>query len=174
MGVRQDSVRIHDYDPLWPSRFDELRRTFALALQPLFAAIEHVGSTAVLGLAAKPIIDIDILLKSDADLPLVVAKLASLGYAHRGDLGITGREAFRPLSSDFPHHLYVCLPSGKEYLRHIAFRDYLRADPDAAAAYSRLKRELAIKFAGDREAYNQGKSAFVEEVLERLSPDLKR
>jgi GrpB-like predicted nucleotidyltransferase (UPF0157 family) len=172
--MQQTPVRIQDYEPLWPSQFEALRGRIAPALEILVAAIEHVGSTAVPGWTAKPIIDLDILLKSDADLPLVIAKLASLGYAHRGDLGITGREAFRPPSNDFPHHLYVCSPTGKEYRRHLVFRDYLRAHPDAAVAYSRLKRELAIKFGDDREAYNQGKSALVEEVLARVSADLKR
>src|SRR5579871_1315080 len=136
------------------------------------AAIEHVGSTAVPGLAAKPIIDLDVLLFSAGDLPSVIARLASLGYEHRGDLGIAGREAFRAPLNDFRHHLYVCLPAGKEYRRHIAFRDYLRTHPREARAYASLKRDLARQFRDDREAYNQAKSRFVTEILQRsLGPE---
>src|SRR6202043_4135643 len=98
--------------------------------------------TAVSGLAAKPVIDIDVVMGSDADLPLVISKPALLGYDHRCDLGVPGREAFRPPPGDFPHHLYVCPPDSQEYRRHIAFRDHLRTHPEDANAYATLKRRL--------------------------------
>ena len=136
-------------------------------LDELATAIEHVGSTAVPGLAAKPVIDIDVLLRSASDLPLAIARLASLGYEHRGDLGVTGREAFRAPPNDFPHHLYVCPPDNAEYKRHIAFRNYLLTHPEEANAYVRLKRNLADKFGLDRIAYNEAKSEFVADILRR-------
>lgn len=160
-------VVIVDYDPLWPQQFKELRSRIASLLDAMASAIEHVGSTAVPGLAAKPIIDIDVLLRSAMDLPAVITRLASAGYEHRGDLGIAGREAFRIPPNDISHHLYVCPPCSHEYRRHIAFRDYLRSHPDHADAYASLKREFARKFGNDREAYNQSKSQFVEEILHR-------
>ena len=89
-----EPITIEDYDPRWPEHFQILRMRIAAALDGLTNAIEHVGSTAVLRLAAKPIIDIDVLLRSTADLPLVISRLVALGYGHQGDLGITGREAF--------------------------------------------------------------------------------
>jgi GrpB-like predicted nucleotidyltransferase (UPF0157 family) len=162
-------IVIQNYDPLWPQRFQTLRSPIAVVLGGLAAAIEHVGSTAVPGLAAKPVIDIDILLTFATDLPLVIHKLASLGYAHRGDLGIAGREAFRIPPGYFPHHLYVCPPGSEEYNRHIAFRNYLRTHPEDAHAYATLKSQLADKFRADREAYNQAKSAFVGEILRHAS-----
>jgi GrpB-like predicted nucleotidyltransferase (UPF0157 family) len=164
-----DPVIIEDYDPLWPERFALLRTRIGAALGPLAVAIEHVGSTAVPGLAAKPIIDIDILLRSRADLPLVIIRLASLGYEHRGDLGVSGREAFRTPPADFPHHLYVCPPHNPEFQRHIAFRNHLRTHPDDARAYADLKGKLASQFRHDREAYNQAKTGFVTEILSRTS-----
>ena len=167
-----DPVIIQEYDKSWPRQFETLRSRIAIALSEMAAAIEHVGSTAVPGLAAKPIIDLDVLLFSAGDLPSVIARLASLGYEHRGDLGIAGREAFRAPLNDFRHHLYVCLPAGKEYRRHIAFRDYLRTHPREARAYASLKRDLARQFRDDREAYNQAKSRFVTEILQRsLGPE---
>jgi GrpB-like predicted nucleotidyltransferase (UPF0157 family) len=162
-----DPVIIEDYNPLWPERFALLRTRIGAALGSLAVAIEHVGSTAVPGLAAKPIIDMDILLQSRADLPLVIIRLASLGYEHRGDLGVSGREAFRTPPTDFPHHLYVCPPHSPEFQRHIAFRNHLRTHADDARAYGDLKRKLASQFRDDREAYNQAKTDFVTEILSR-------
>jgi GrpB-like predicted nucleotidyltransferase (UPF0157 family) len=164
-------ITIDDYDPGWPAQFETLRPRIAAALDALATAIEHVGSTAVPGLAAKPIIDIDVLLRSAADLPLAITKLASLGYAHRGDLGIPGREAFRTPPNVFPHHLYVWLAGAREFQRHIAFRDYLRTHPQDANAYATLKRKLAGKSATDREAYTQAKTEFVEAILRRAGQD---
>lgn len=103
-------IIIRDYDPLWPQQFETFRSRIAAALPRLATAIEHVGSTAVPGLAAKPVIDIDVLVRSATDLPLVIKRLASVGYEHHGDLGVTGREAFRAPADYCPHHLYVCPP----------------------------------------------------------------
>jgi GrpB-like predicted nucleotidyltransferase (UPF0157 family) len=161
-------VVIVDYNPLWPEQFEVLRSRLANVLGRIAIAIEHVGSTAVPGLAAKPIIDIDVLLRSTEDLPRAMAALASIGYQHRGDLGIAGREAFRAPASDPRHHLYVC-PKKTEYQRHIAFRDRLRAHAKEADAYAALKRELATRFRDDREAYNNAKAEFVERILRKAS-----
>jgi GrpB-like predicted nucleotidyltransferase (UPF0157 family) len=162
-----NSLILEEYNPRWPELFDNLRLRMSTLLDGMPAAIEHIGSTAVPGLLAKPVIDIDLLLRAATDLPLVVSKLASLGYAHRGDLGITGREAFRAPPNDLPHHLYVCPPGSLEYKRHILFRDYLRSHLEEAKTYARLKRELARKFGDDRDAYTQGKSSFVATILGR-------
>jgi GrpB-like predicted nucleotidyltransferase (UPF0157 family) len=116
---------IKEYDPQWPILFEELRVKFSEALGSMVSAIEHVGSTSVPGLAAKPIIDLDVLLASTAYLPETIRRLATLGYEHEGDLGIAGREAFRTPPNLFPHHLYVCLPNYEEFRRHILLRNSL-------------------------------------------------
>jgi len=162
-----DSVTIEDYDPRWPRLFEMLRVRIFVVLEELAISIEHVGSTAVPGLAAKPIIDIDVLIRSPADLPVVIRKLVDLGYEHRGALGVRGREAFRAKPDIVKHHLYVCPPDSREYERHITFRNYLRTHAADATAYGLLKRELASKFRNDREGYNQAKSEFVKRILER-------
>src|SRR5262245_51865013 len=97
--------------------------------------IEHVGSTAVPGLAAKPIIDMDVVIRSRSDLPAVITRLATLGYQHQGDLGIPDREAFRPPPGLPPHHLYVCLAGCAALRNHITLRDHLRSHPADAATY---------------------------------------
>jgi GrpB-like predicted nucleotidyltransferase (UPF0157 family) len=158
-------ITIEDYDPRWPEQFEVLRLRLVAKLDGIAARIEHVGSTAVPGLAAKPIIDIDVFLHSDADLPAAITKLAFLGYEHRGDLGVRGRHAFRAPPGEPPHHLYVCLPTSSECRRHILFRDVLRQHPEYAHAYADLKRKLAQKFCADREAYTLAKAEFVRELL---------
>ena len=102
-----DPVVIADYDPSWPATFEQLRDRLTGTLGLLAVAIEHVGSTAVPGLAAKPIIDLDVVIADRADLPAVIQQLRPLGYQHEGDLGVPGREAFTTPAGP-PHHLYVC------------------------------------------------------------------
>lgn len=162
-----EPIIIEDYDPRWPEQFELLRSRIMPVLGSLATVIEHVGSTAVPRLAAKPIIDIDVVLHSAASLPEAIRRLGTLGYEHRGDLGVPGREAFRCPPSDIPHHLYVHGPESREFIRHITFRDHMRANPEDAQAYEHLKRTLAQKYRQDREAYNQAKTEFVETTLRR-------
>jgi GrpB-like predicted nucleotidyltransferase (UPF0157 family) len=160
-------IIVLEYDPNWPGLFQSLRKRIADALGDIAAAIEHVGSTAVPDLVAKPIIDIDVLLASETMLPVAIERLASLGYAHRGDLGIPEREAFRAPANDSEHHLYVCPPCSAEFRRHVAFRDYLRAHPKDAKIYGDLKIALAERFREDRPAYNTAKGEFVTGLTSR-------
>jgi GrpB-like predicted nucleotidyltransferase (UPF0157 family) len=160
-----DPVVIADYDPRWPATFAGLRDRLAAALGPLALRIEHVGSTAVPGLAAKPIIDLDVVIATLADLPAVIGRLRLLGYDHQGDLGVPGREAFTAPPGDPPHHLYACPTDSPALARHLALRDRLRADPEAAAAYADLKRALAARFGRDRVGYTEAKTPFIEALL---------
>ncbi|HEY6497445.1 MAG TPA: GrpB family protein, partial [Trebonia sp.] len=132
-------VEIVDYDPRWPQTFASLRDRIAAAVGPLARRIEHVGSTAVPGLPAKPVIDLDVVIATPAEVPEVIARLGTLGYRHEGDLGITGREAFAGPIGGPAHHLYVCAADGRELARHLALRDYLRTHPEQARAYAELK-----------------------------------
>jgi GrpB-like predicted nucleotidyltransferase (UPF0157 family) len=169
MGTMSEPVVIVDYDPGWPGRYEALRAPIAEALGDLAAEIVHLGSTSVPGLAAKPTIDIDVLLHSSEDLPEVIRRLARLGYVHEGDFGIAGREAFAtpPGYGAHDHHLYVCAPDWAGHGDQIAFRDYLRAHPKTALAYARLKRSLAHKHRTNRGAYAAAKAGFVAAVLQR-------
>lgn len=163
-------IIVVEYDCNWPAQFESLRLRIAGALGDLAQTIEHVGSTAVPDLAAKPIIDIDVLLKMGVELPVAVHRLERLGYINRGDLGVPGREAFRTPDHDLPHHLYVCPHNSPAFRAHIAFRNYLRAHPEAAEEYASLKKSLAQRFRDDREAYVMGKSEFVAAILNLAAP----
>jgi GrpB-like predicted nucleotidyltransferase (UPF0157 family) len=169
-----DPIVIVEYDPRWPGIFKQLRNRIAAALGPLVSRIEHIGSTAVPNLPAKPIIDLDVVIASRNDLPTVIRRLEPLGHRHQGDLGVPGREAFTTAPDTYPHHLYVCAADSAALARHLAFRDLLRADPETARAYGELKRALAVRFRNDRAAYTDAKTAFTDAVLsarvDRLDP----
>ena len=170
-GVQESSMPIAEpiilveYDPRWPETFESLSKSLLGCLGDLAARIEHVGSTAIAGMVAKPIIDIDVLAAEDADVQAIIRQLARIGYVHEGDLGIRQREAFRASRTLPRHHLYVCHGDGEEYKRHILFRDYLRGNSQTADAYACMKTSAAERFFNDRIAYTNAKSEFVEQVI---------
>ena len=121
-------IEVVAYNPRWPAIFEEIRARITSAMGDLALAIEHVGSTAVPGLAAKPIIDIDVVIRSHDDLLETIKRLATIGYVHHGELrnGPPGCEAFhRPPDAPI-HHLFVCPRDNEQLRKHLAFRDYLR------------------------------------------------
>ncbi|WP_369137729.1 GrpB family protein [Modestobacter versicolor] len=155
------------YDERWPRDFAAIREHLLPAFAGLAVTIEHVGSTAVPGLAAKPVIDLDVVVVEAAQVPRAVAALESLGYAHQGDLGIRGREAFSVLPGLPLHHLYVVVHGSPALRDHVDLRDHLRAHPDDAARYAAEKRRLSPLLVSDRDAYVAGKAWLVEELLAR-------
>lgn len=162
------TVEIAEYDPAWPERFRALAERAASALGEMVLAVEHVGSTSVPGLAAKPVIDLDVVVRPE-DLQAAIERLAGLGYAHRGELGIAGRHAFRPPPGEPKHHLYLCVPDSPGLRDHLLLRDHLRADPRAAAGYAALKRRLAEPHRNDPEAYQEAKRAFIDALIRRAA-----
>jgi GrpB-like predicted nucleotidyltransferase (UPF0157 family) len=174
-GVRRRLIEVVPYDPRWPSEFARFREALLDALRSTEVSVEHVGSTAVPGLIAKPILDVDIVIRGGTAFAEVRSKLEDVGYVHRGDQGIPGREAFRQREDEGPrglgggrwpkHHLYACYEDSTELERHVAFRDALRSDPYLADRYADLKRNLVRIVGDDRERYSEGKSEFVRSVL---------
>ena len=159
-------IEVADYDPQWPLRFAEIASRVQVAFADgALVGIEHVGSTSVPGLPAKPILDIDVVIPARTDLPEAIACLGTLGYEHQGDGGIPSREAFRSPLETPRHNLYVCAQDSPELFRHLAFRDYIRVNPDAALRYGELKRDLAARHSIDIDAYVDGKTQFVEAIL---------
>ena len=160
-----DSIVVLDYDPNWPAVFLRLSTNVRTVMGDIAVAVEHVGSTAVPGLAAKPIIDMSVAIATEADLPLAIERLATIEYVHRGNLGVDGREAFFNPPGLPSHHLYLC-PEGSLGLRnHLAVRDYLRTHSDTARAYDELKRRLAAECGDDIETYIDGKTDFILGIL---------
>ena len=159
-----------EYDPAWPEVFEALAAPVRDAVDDLGAEVEHVGSTAVPGLAAKPVIDMDVVVSSPDDVPEAIERLSALGYVHEGDEGIAGRAAFLWPPGAVRHHLYVVVAGSAPHADHVRFRDHLRAHPEAAAEYAALKRELALGHRADRDAYTEAKAGFVAMVLTRAAP----
>ena len=161
-------VIIVDYNPAWPELFNALKSSIDAALGEVALSVEHVGSTSVPGLAAKPIIDIDVVVRAE-ELNKAIALLATIGYVHDGDGGIPGRERFRHPTGLPSHHLYVCAEDNAELTRHLQFRGYLLAHPDAVAQYGALKKNLAAVYGDDREGYSIAKTEFITDILSRCS-----
>ena len=153
------------YDPGWPGLFRELRDRVDAALADVAHVTEHVGSTAVPGLDAKPIIDLDVVVPDDAALGPAIGALAAAGWRHQGDLGVTGREAFVPPADAVYHHLYVVVSGSPPHRNHVDLRDFLRTHPGQAARYGELKHRLAPLLATDRLAYGNGKTEMITEFL---------
>lgn len=161
-----EPIRIVEYDPSWVSMFEMIRDFVTPVLTDIVIAIEHVGSTSVPGLSAKPIIDMDVVVSSRAEVLIAIQRLESIGYIHQGDLGISGRETFAQPDGLPPHHLYVCDTNNTELKRHVLFRDYLKSHPEEAKKYDELKQELAQRFRNDRALYTNCKTQFVNERLQ--------
>lgn len=163
-------VVVEDYNEAWKDDFIAIKNELQEALEGLVVSIEHVGSTSVPGLAAKPVIDIDVVIPDRSCLPDVVAALAKIGYSHEGDKGIPGREAFHYVGKEHlrTHHLYVCAADADELKRHIAFRDYLRSHPEAVAEYAKIKKEGAALYPWDIDSYIEYKGPFIDSIYSKL------
>lgn len=160
------TIIVVPYDPAWP----EMYRQEAERLLPIFGDqlldMYHVGSTAVPGLEAKPIIDIMITVPDISKVDELNEAMIGLGYAPKGEFGIAGRRFFskRNAEGDRTHHVHVYEPDNPEVERHLDFRDYLIAHPETAAQYVQLKQGLAERFRHERANYTNGKSDFIQAV----------
>lgn len=153
--MRAKQVKVVPYDPAWPRMFESIRQEILDLLGDLEVTVHHVGSTAVPGMSAKPIIDLDVELRNSSDFPAVRNRLQMAGYFHEGDLGIEGREAFGYEGKVHlqKHHLYVCASDSRELHRHLTFRNYLRTHPEAVREYSGVKEAAAAQHPDSIEGY---------------------
>ncbi|PWJ71510.1 GrpB-like predicted nucleotidyltransferase (UPF0157 family) [Ruminococcaceae bacterium R-25] len=173
MGTKH--VVVLPYDEAWKNDFEDIKAELMTVLSDLILRIEHVGSTSVPGLSAKPIIDIDVVIDGAESFEKVKTALGTIGYRHEGDLGIAGREAFKYEGKDHlrKHHLYVCSKDAAELKRHVSFRDYLLSDPDAVKEYGRIKEEGAKLYPYDIDKYIEYKSSFIESIYAKIANDSK-
>ncbi len=167
-----------NYNEKWPPDFLKIKEEL-LKVLTVSCQVQHVGSTSIPGMKAKPIIDIDVGLENWKDFEKVKSALALIGYEHEGDKGITGREAFgrngkvhNEILDSIDHHLYVCSFDNEEYQRHILFRNYLRNHTEARDRYNQIKEEILAKVGSDNRAgYVQMKEDeyrdFFEEIIEK-------
>ena len=161
-------VDVQPYNPEWPRTYEQLRAQIWPVVQHAAMRIEHVGSTAVPGLYAKPVIDICIIVASRRDLPFVAKGLHTIGYTSRGECGVLEREVFRAPDGLPKHHLYASPRHSVSARNQVGLRDFLRAHPDAAAEYGDLKQRLAAQFPHDMERYIAGKTECVLRMLQQV------
>lgn len=166
LGLESKQVRVVPYQAGWPALYaaEVARVASVLAATGVALRLEHTGSTAVPGLAAKPIIDILAGLAGEDDRAAVIVGLKAAGYQHRGEQEIPGRDFFRR-GEPRQYHLHLTVEGSAFWDDHLTFRDWLRTNPAAGEEYAALKEALAARHPGDREAYIEGKTAFVEGVL---------
>ena len=169
---REAPVRIVPYDPSWPGLFNQERATLAQVLAPWLAGpIEHVGSTAVPGLVAKPVIDIMVAVESLAASRPAISVLPEVGYQYFPYRPDVMHWFCKPSAAFRTHHLHLIPFGSRLWTERLVFRDYLRGHSATAAEYAELKRQLAVKFEFDREAYTDAKGEFIQRVLKLAMRD---
>ena len=174
------NMLIHKYNPEWIKWFEAIQKELSNALGDMNYQIEHVGSTAVPDLDAKPIIDIDIIYKDEILFDKIKDQLTGIGYYHNGDQGIEHREVFKRKSNQthqvldkIKHHLYACLEGSPGLQRHLWVRNALRENNDARLEYQRLKYEIAALVNQDKKEYAQLKEARINHFLDGVISDYK-
>ena len=167
--MRTRKVIVLPYDKAWKSAFEEIKKEIVCAIGDLIIGIEHVGSTSVEGMSAKPCIDIDVVIEDYSKFDAVIRGLAEIGYIHEGDLGIKDREAFAYWDKPHlqTHHLYVCPKDSVELHRHVTFRNFLKGHADAVKQYSAVKETAARLYPNDIDGYIAYKSPCIEELYAR-------
>jgi len=167
---------IVDYQPNWVKQFKTIEAIIKESIGAKILSIEHVGSTSVPHLAAKAIIDMDIVYEDDSIFPQICEGLSLLGYYHNGNQGIPKREAFKrkkgralhPILDTIPHHLYACPKDSPELKRHLHFRDFLRKYEWARLEYTTLKQEIANRTNQDKAAYSLLKETMGNSFISRI------
>ncbi len=171
---------IQDYQESWKENFNQIKEVLVDVLFGLDVTVEHVGSTAVPGLAAKPIIDIDIACAKNVKFDIVRKRLSTIGYEHKGDFSIPNREVFKrntkqekhPVLDMIAHHLYVCPYGSLELKRHLLFRNFLIDNADARITYQEIKLQIAKEANQIHAVYAEFKedaaSDFINGILDKL------
>ena len=166
--MRTKNVVVEKWNPKWKDEFERIVDSLGEDVIYNSVKIEHVGSTSVEGLYAKPIIDLDIVIENDK-FAIIKELLNKKGYEHEGDLGIEGREAFSYSGKEelMTHHLYVCPKDSKELFKHITFRDFLKNNSALASEYSKVKEQAAVLYPDDIDKYMEFKSEIIEKIYKR-------
>ena len=166
--MRTKRVVVEKWNPQWKYEYEKIVASLGKDIIYNSIKIEHVGSTSVEGLSAKPVIDLDIVIEKDK-FAIIKELLNKKGYEHEGDLGIEGREAFSYSGKEelMTHHLYVCPKNSKELFKHITFRNFLKNNPALAAEYSKVKEQAAVLYPDDIDKYMEFKSKIIEKIYKK-------
>lgn len=161
-------LRVIDYQDTWPAQYAQVEAELREALSPLDVTLEHIGSTAVPGLCAKPVIDVVLGVDSLDAVTAPIAALAAIGFVYRPEYEsvIPERRYFVRAADATPRvHLHALVRGGAQWRQHLLFRDALRGDRDLMQSYASLKQQLAVLHASDKAAYTEAKAPFIRQVL---------
>lgn len=164
LGLKKGTVNLSSHNEQWHQLFSEEKARIKETIRKHIIEIEHIGSTSICGISAKPILDMAVSIKKYSDGVNCVKPLENLGYEYRSENGISGRFYFVK-GEPRTHHLHMVEVNSDFWKSHLLFRDYLRKNPAIAKEYDNLKRSLAKKNAENRDAYFEGKANFIENVL---------
>lgn len=164
IGLEKGIVRLAPYSPEWAKIFEREEKLLQSSIGKYIIEIQHIGSTSIPGMMAKPIIDIGIAIERFEEGVVCIKPMGNLGYIYNGEKGIPRRHYFDK-GDPTAYHLHMLEQDSDEWKKHIAFRDFLRNNEEAVKEYARLKQQLAAKFRHDRLSYTEGKSEFVERIL---------
>lgn len=166
LGLNSGVLRLSPYHEEWPVLYETEQEIIKSAIGDHLVDIQHVGSTAIVGMPAKPILDIAIAVENFEKARVGVEPLGKLGYTFKGENGIPRRHYFQK-GEPCTHHIHMVEETGEEWTKLILFRDYLRSNRSAAGRYARLKADLIDSLAGDRKSYQAAKSAFIDGVIRK-------
>lgn len=165
-----NAIKVVEYDPAWPGLFDGEKSRISELIGDMVEDIHHVGSTSVVGLYAKPKIDVDAVLLSDAMIADAVERVKSLtNFTFHGDPYNDGMWTFTSGHGSYGTRLYLCGPENATHIKRVLFRDWLRTHPNDAAEYATLKRRLAMEANGDWKFYTGGKAEFVARIVRQVA-----
>jgi GrpB-like predicted nucleotidyltransferase (UPF0157 family) len=172
IGLERGVVRLEAYKPEWARFYEQEKARLQDALGDRVLDIQHVGSTAIPGCSAKPILDIAIAVENFEQAFACVPLIEQLGYEFMGEMGISRRHYFVKRDPRSTHHIHMLEQGSAEYQAHLLFRDYLCAHPEEVKQYEALKQHLAERYPADREAYTEGKAEFITQILARAAGSL--
>jgi GrpB-like predicted nucleotidyltransferase (UPF0157 family) len=170
IGLPKGTVALYSDNIVWKRKYEEEKEILQAALGNNILDIQHIGSTSIPGMIAKPIIDIAIAVKKFEDAFVYIQPIENLGYEYKGELGIPRRHYFVK-GDPRTHHIHMVEIESREWINQILFRDYLIQHPQSSKAYADLKMELAKKFPTDREAYTDAKAPFINQILKLASSE---
>lgn len=164
IGLEHGTVRLFPHSRQWNAFYEDERDGLLAALGSHILAIQHIGSTAIPDMPAKPIIDIAASVGGEDEVPACIQPLATRGYEYKGEYGLPGRHFFVK-GTPHTHYLHVVASTSQHWRSWMLFRDYLTSTPDLAAEYAELKKRLAEEHSSDRNSYTKAKGTFIEKAL---------
>ena len=168
IGLKRGVVVLKPYNKVWNKAFEQEASLISEKISDYIIEIQHIGSTAIHGIVAKPIIDLAVAINSLSNIEKIIEPLNEIDFIHRGEQGIPGRHLFVKGDEDRrTHHMHVMEKTNGEWRKHIVFRDYLISHPSVARKYGKLKMKLFKKHEHDREKYTDGKSDFIQKIVKK-------